>query len=95
MKAIIAKAKVQPGKEAQFEQEALALARQVDANEPGNRLYKLCKTNEGEYFFIELYDNDEAIAAHGQAPHFKEAGRKLFASMQSKPEITVLHVLGE
>ena len=40
MKAIIAKAKVQEGKEAEFEKVALELAAQVEANEPGNTLYK-------------------------------------------------------
>jgi quinol monooxygenase YgiN len=95
MKAIIAKAKVQEGKEAEFEKVALELARQVEANEPGNKLYKLCRSAEGDYLFIELYDSNEAMAEHGAAPHMKEAGPKFFSLMAGRPEITVLDVLGD
>ncbi len=95
MKAIIAKAKVQDGKEAEFEKVALELAKQVEANEPGNKLYRLCKSAEGEYVFVELYDSPEAMAEHRTSPHMKEAGPKFFALMAGRPEITVLDVLGD
>jgi quinol monooxygenase YgiN len=95
MKAIIAKAKVQDGKEEEFEKVALGLAEKVDANEPGNKLYKLCKSAEGEYLFIELYESPEAIGEHAAAAHMKEAGPKFFSLMAGRPEITVLDVLGE
>jgi quinol monooxygenase YgiN len=95
MKAIIAKANVQPGKEAEFEQVAIELAKQVDANEPGNSLYKLCKSADGGYFFIELYEGPEAMAQHRAAAHMKEAGPKFMAVMAGPPEITVLDVLGD
>jgi quinol monooxygenase YgiN len=94
MKAIIAKAKIQEGKEAEFEQIALELAAQVEANESGNKLYKLCKTSEGEYLFLELYESAEAMAAHSSADHLKAAGAKLGAVMAGRPEITVLDVIG-
>jgi quinol monooxygenase YgiN len=94
MKAIIAKANVQQGKEAEFEKVALELAEQVAANESGNELYKLCKTAEGEYFFIELYESADAMAAHSSAAHLKEAGAKFAGVMAGRPEITVLDVLG-
>lgn len=95
MKAIIAKAKVQDGKNAEFEKLALELARQVESSEPGNKLYKLCRSGEGDYFFIELYDSPKAMAEHGAAPHMKEAGPRFFAVMAGRPEITVLDVLGD
>jgi quinol monooxygenase YgiN len=94
MKAIIAKMNIQPGKEAEFEKVALELAAQVAANEPGNQLYKLCRTADGEYFFVELYDSDEAIAAHRSAAHMAEAGPKFAGVMGGRPELTVLDVLG-
>jgi quinol monooxygenase YgiN len=93
MKAIIAKLKVQQGKEAEFEKVALELAGQVAANEAGNKLYKLCKTAEGDYFFIELYDSAEAMAEHGAATHLKEAGPKFAGLMAGRPELTVLDVV--
>ncbi len=94
MKIIIAKVKVQEGRESEFETVALDLAKQVEANEPGNRLYNLCKSDVGEYFFVEMYDGDEAIAAHRSAAHLREAGSKFAAVMAGRPEITVLDVLG-
>ena len=95
MKAIVAKVNVQPGKEAEFEQVAIELSKQVEANEPGNEFYKLCKSAEGDYFFVELYDGPEAIAAHRAAAHMKAAGPKFMAVMAGPPEITVLDVLGD
>lgn len=95
MKAIIAKANVQAGKESEFEKVALELAGKVAAGEPGNKLYKLCKSSEGEYFFIELYDGPEAMEQHRATPHMKDAGAKFLAVMAGRPEITVLDVLGD
>jgi quinol monooxygenase YgiN len=95
MKAIIAKVSVAEGKEAEFESVALELAAQVQANEPGNKLYRLCKTPDGQYYFLELYENDEAMAAHREAPHLREAGAKFAGVMAGRPELTVLDVLGE
>ncbi len=93
MKAIIAKAAVPSGKEAEFEQIALELVKQVRAHEPGNKLYRLCRSSEGDYFFIELFENGEAIAAHRDAPHMKEAGARFIALMGGMPEVTILDVL--
>ena len=42
MLAVIAKLNVKAGCEADFEKAMLALAAQVQANEPGNHLYRLC-----------------------------------------------------
>jgi quinol monooxygenase YgiN len=95
MKIIIAKVKVQDGKESEFEKVALELAQQVEANEAGNRFYDLCKSAEGEYYFVEAYDDDEAIAAHRAAAHFRESGSKFAGVMAGRPEITVLDVLGK
>ncbi len=95
MKAIIAKAKVQSGKEAEFEQVALELAKRVEANEPGNQLYTLCRSGEGDYFFLELYDGPEALAAHAGAPHMKELGPKFMACLDGRPEITLMDVVGD
>lgn len=93
MKAIIAKIQIQPGKEAEFEAFAAELCSQVDANEPGNHLYKLSKTAEGGYKFIEIYEDDAAIAAHRESAHYKAAGPKFMGVLAGKPEIEILDVL--
>ena len=95
MKAIIAKMNIQAGKEADFEKVALDLAAQVAANEPGNELYKLCKTADGQYFFIELYTDDAAMAAHGQSDHMKAAGPGFAGVLAGRPELTFLDVVGD
>lgn len=52
----------------------LDLAAKVNANEPGCHLYKLCKDAEGGYTVMELYEDADAMAAHGTSEHFKAAG---------------------
>jgi quinol monooxygenase YgiN len=92
--AIIAKLHVAAGKEAEFEKHMLALAAAVRANEPGNRLYTLCKDQDGNYLMLELYDSAEDITAHGQSEHFKAAGKGFVGLMAGAPEIQRLEVIG-
>lgn len=94
MLAVIAKLKVAAGKEAEFEKVMLGLAKEVRANEPGNKMYTLTKSDAGEYLMLELYDNEAALAAHGQTAHFKAAGPKFAGLMAGRPEIQQLKVIG-
>jgi quinol monooxygenase YgiN len=92
--AIIAKLNVAKGKETEFEKVMLGLAAQVRANEPGNKLYTLCKDAEGNYVVMELYDDAAALAAHGQSDHFKAAGKQFAGLMAGAPDIQRLDVVG-
>jgi quinol monooxygenase YgiN len=92
--AVIAKLKVAAGKEAEFEKTMLELAAAVRANEPGNHLYTLCKDDQGQYVVMELYDDAEALKAHGQSDHFKAAGKKFAGLMAGAPEIQRMQVVG-
>ena len=94
MLALIAKLNVAQGKEAEFEAHMLGLAEQVRANEPGNDMYTLCKDAEGNYIVLELYKDEEALAAHGQSEHFKAAGAGFKGLMAGAPDITRLTVVG-
>jgi len=94
MLAVIARLNVAKGKEAEFEKHMLSLAEQVRANEPGNELYTLCKDDDGNYLMLELYKDEEALAAHGQSEHFKAAGAGFRGLMAGPPEITRLQVIG-
>ena len=91
--AVIAKLNVAEGQEAEFEKTMLELAAQVRANEPGNQLYTLCRDDQGRYLVMELYDSADALAAHGQSEHFKEAGKKFAGLMAGRPEIQRLEVV--
>jgi quinol monooxygenase YgiN len=94
MLAVIAKLNVAEGKEADFEKHMLGLAEQVRANEPGNDMYTLCKDADGNYIVLELYKDEEALAAHGASEHFKAAGAGFRGLMAGAPEITRLTVVG-
>ena len=94
MIAVIAKLNVAEGKEAEFETAMLALAEQVRSNEPGNQLYTLCKDADGNYLMMELYETEEALAAHGQSEHFKASGASFKGLMAGPPEIQRMQVIG-
>ena len=93
MIALFARLKVAAGKEKAFEAAMLELAAQVRANEPGNQLYTLVKDAEG-YAVMELYDDDEAVRAHGASAHFKAAGEKLAELLAGRPELQRFEVIG-
>ena len=93
MIALLARLKVAEGKESDFERVMLELAAQVRANEPGNQLYTLVKDDEG-YVVMELYDDDEALRAHGASDHFKAAGAKFAGLMAGRPDIKRFDVVG-
>ena len=86
---VVATLKVQDGKQADFEAVFRDLAAQVRANEPGNKLYQVCKSKADPttYVVMELYENEDALKAHGASDHFKAAGPKLAPCMGGKPDI--------
>ena len=94
MLAVIAKLNVLAGKEEEFEAVMLDLAAKVNANEPGCHLYKLCKDANGGYTVMELYENADAMAAHGASEHFKASGAGFKGLMGGAPEIIRMDVVG-
>jgi quinol monooxygenase YgiN len=94
MIAIIAKLSIKPGREEEFEAAMLNFASQVNENEPGNHLYKLCEKVDGKYVVMELYENQAAIAAHTESAHSKAAGAEFGGLMAGAPEISRMEVIG-
>jgi quinol monooxygenase YgiN len=96
MIGIVATLKVQDGKNADFEAVFLELAGKVRANESGNLLYQLTKsrTDATVYKVLELYKDQDALAAHGGTDYFKDLGRKMGAFMAGRPEIEYLDAVG-
>jgi len=81
---IIAKLKVQAGKEAAFEAAAGEMVDYVKTNEPGTRTYIMHKSTADptEYVFYEVYVDQAAAAAHSgseQMMKFLGAVRGLLA----------------
>jgi quinol monooxygenase YgiN len=70
----IARLKVLDGKGPEFEVAFAALAARVRADEPGNELYRLCRSRENpnEYVVMEIYADQAAVDAHTSSAHFKE-----------------------
>ena len=86
---IIATLKVQEGKDKDFEAIFHDLAKAVRANEPGNRLYQVCKSRKdpNTYVVMEIYESDEALKAHGASEHFKTIGAGLGPTLAGRPDI--------
>jgi quinol monooxygenase YgiN len=87
MIGVTAKLNVKPEAAAEFEEVFLNLSEAVRANEPGCLLYQLCKDDEDNYIVMEMYESEEALAAHGQSEHFKAAGAGFKGKMGGPPEI--------
>jgi quinol monooxygenase YgiN len=92
---IIATIKVQDGKDKDFEAVFRDLAKAVRANEPGNKLYQLCKSRKdaNTYIVMEIYESDEALKAHGQTEHYKTIGAGLGPTLAGRPDIHYLDVV--
>ena len=83
----IARLKVQDGKGAEFEAAFKTLAAKVHSDEPGNRVYQLCKsrTDANEYVVMEIYADQAAVDAHRASPHFQAAVPTLGPLLQPGP----------
>ena len=87
MIGVTAKLNVKPEMAAEFETVFLDLSDAVNANEPGCLMYQLCKDEDGNYVVLEMYESEEALAAHGQSEHLKAAGAGFKGKMAGPPEI--------
>jgi len=92
MIGILATLTVQDGKGEELEAVFRELAPLVRANEPGNVVYQLTKSRAepNVYKVLELYKDQEAIAAHGASDHFKAASPKMGACLAGRPTIEML-----
>ena len=92
MIGIVATLKVHDGRDKEFEGAFLALAAKVRANEPGNIFFTLTKSRAepNTYKVLELYRDQAALDAHGQADHFRELGPKMGPCMVGRPDIEYL-----
>ena len=89
---VIAKLKVQPGKEAEFEAAAKQMIATVKESEPGTLSYVLHKNTKDatEFVYYEVYQDQAAFDAHGKTDHMKKFGGTIGALLAGRPEITRL-----
>lgn len=96
MIGVVAKLKVQDGKQAEFEAIFSELAEHVNAKEDGCVLYQLYKDKSAAdtYIVMEQYKTDEDLKAHGETEYFKAAGPKLGGVLAGAPEVTYYDSVG-
>jgi quinol monooxygenase YgiN len=83
----IARLKVQKGKGPEFEAMFRSLAARVRADEPGAKLYQLCKSRSdpNEYVVMEIYADQAAVDAHRNSAHFQAAVPEFGRLLQPGP----------
>ena len=86
MIGVTAKLNVKPEAAEEFEGVFLDLMDAVKANEPGCLIYQFAETTMATTV-LELYESEEALAAHGQSDHFKAAGAGFKGKMGGPPEV--------
>ena len=93
---VVATIRIQDGKAGEFESFFTDLAAQVRANEPGNIAYQLTKSRAepNTYKVLELYKDQDALAAHGASDHFKAAGPKWGPVLAGRPDVEYLDGVG-
>jgi quinol monooxygenase YgiN len=88
MLAVVATIKVKPGMEKDFETVAKELVGQVNANEPGCKLYALHTGDQpGTYVFLERYVDQAAVDHHRATEYFKTLGRRMGDYMDGRAEV--------
>ncbi|MFC3228902.1 putative quinol monooxygenase [Marinibaculum pumilum] len=91
MIGVMAKLKVKDGQGDAFEAVAKLLVEAVNANEPGNLMYRLYKAEEpNTYIFMERYQDEAALEAHRKSPHYGEHGKAMGAYLDGRPEVSIM-----
>ena len=90
MVAVVARLKMQAGKEEQALAQLRQMVEAVQANEPGALAYiaHRSKQDPAQIVFFELYADDDAFRAHAQTPHMQEF-RNVFAQVFEAAETKV------
>jgi quinol monooxygenase YgiN len=91
MMTVIAKLKVQSGKEAEFERAAREMVAHVTANEPGTLTYVVHRavTDPTLFCFYEVYADEAAFTAHGGSDRMRQFGKSLGGLLDGRPEIAM------
>jgi quinol monooxygenase YgiN len=91
MMTVIAKLKVQSGKEAEFERGAREMVAHVKAHEPGTLTYVVHRavTDPTLFCFYEVYADEAAFTAHSGSDRMRQFGKSLGGVLDGRPEITM------
>ncbi len=86
--ALIARYYVVPGNAPLVEETLRTMAERVKADEPACLVYNanVDPENENLYCLYEVYENEDAVAAHRETPHFKELIEGIIVPVLEKRE---------
>ncbi|MBW1681952.1 MAG: antibiotic biosynthesis monooxygenase [Deltaproteobacteria bacterium] len=89
MITIVAKLKVQAGKEEALKEAMREVAEKVRSAEPGNLAYvpHQSQSDPTVFLFYEKYKDQAAIDFHRQQDHYKAFGKKAAGLLAGKPEV--------
>ncbi|MDA0790954.1 MAG: putative quinol monooxygenase [Proteobacteria bacterium] len=91
---MIARLKIQEGKNAEFEEIFLRLQAAVKANEPGCNFYSLHRSSDPQtYVVLEQYADEASMKAHSASDHFRTIGREMGSCMAGRPELEQLEAV--
>ena len=88
---MIARIKIQEGKNDEFEAVFKKLEAAGAENEDGCNFYSCHRTEDPNvYVVLEQYKDGDAMAAHGKSDHFRTFGREMGAFMDGRPDLEQL-----
>jgi quinol monooxygenase YgiN len=93
--AVTAELRVKQGREADLEALLAGLASRVAESEPGCRLYLVTRSKHDPqlYLILERYDDDDALADHSHAEHYKRALPELMDCLEQPPRVAIFDEL--
>jgi quinol monooxygenase YgiN len=93
--AVTALLKAKPGQEGELERVLCELAQKVRDAEPDCLLYRVARSQHDRqlYALIERYTDEEALAAHANSEHNREATPALMECLEARPEIALFEEL--
>jgi (4S)-4-hydroxy-5-phosphonooxypentane-2,3-dione isomerase len=86
MLALVVEFRIKPAHIAAFDAAIVENARASRETEPGCRQFDVCRdpADPAMFFLYELYDDEAAIEAHLQTPHYLQMNRSTADWVQSK-----------
>ncbi len=89
---VIAKLRVQAGKNSDFETIFGRLVAAVNSNEEGCHFYALHRSRSDSqlYVVLEQYADQSALDAHGKTDYFRSIGAELAGCLAAAPDIEYL-----
>lgn len=95
MIALTSELRSRSGEEPEVLRIALALARQSLEDEPGCHGYSVTRSRHDPRLFLtfERYADDDALAEHSRAPHFKEAFEQLMERLEEPPRVAIFDLV--